>query len=155
MLSHFCCVQLFVTPWTVVHQTPLSMEFSRQEYWSGLPCPSPGDLPNPGIKAESVMSPALAGGFFTMSATWEAGKYTRKMHKHYHPAQPIAPTRPILLMSPEVLCSLTFTLQLSKSNLELCLPWAPSFPTAVSFCNSLGLGFSRYEIGSSQPILNL
>ena len=51
-----------VTPWTVAHQAPLSMEFSKQEYWSGLPFPFPGDLPNPGIEP---MSPALAGGFFT------------------------------------------------------------------------------------------
>jgi len=55
-------VQLFATPWTVVHQAPLCMEFSRGKYWSGLPFPAPGDLPNPGIEA---MSPALAGGFFT------------------------------------------------------------------------------------------
>ena len=61
-----------VTPWTVDHQGPLSMEFSRQEYWSGLPCPPPGDLPDPGIKLTSLMFPALAGGFFTTSATWEA-----------------------------------------------------------------------------------
>ena len=46
-------VQLFATPWTVAHQAPLSMEFSRQEYWSGLPFPSPRDLPDPGIKPES------------------------------------------------------------------------------------------------------
>ena len=46
--------------------------FSRQEYWSGLPCPSPGDFPNPGIEPVSLRSPALAGGFFTTSATWEA-----------------------------------------------------------------------------------
>ena len=49
-------VQLFVTPWTVAHKAPLSIEFSRQEYWIGLPCPSPGDLPDPGIKPKS---PAL------------------------------------------------------------------------------------------------
>ena len=48
------------------------MGFSRQEYWSGLPCPPPGDLPNPGIEPASLMSPELAGGFFTSSATWEA-----------------------------------------------------------------------------------
>ena len=48
------------------------MGVSRQEYWSGLPCPPPGDLPNPGIELASLMSPALAGGFFTTSATWEA-----------------------------------------------------------------------------------
>ena len=46
-------VQLFVTPWTVAHQAPLSMGFSRQEYWSGLPFPSPGDLPDPGIEPGS------------------------------------------------------------------------------------------------------
>ncbi|ELR59872.1 hypothetical protein M91_19863, partial [Bos mutus] len=50
------------------HQAPLSMGFSRQEYWSGLPYPPPGDLPNPRIKPMSLMSPALAGGFFTTSA---------------------------------------------------------------------------------------
>ena len=50
MLSHFSHVQLFATPWTIAHQAPLSMGFSKQEYWSGFPCPPPGDLPNPGIK---------------------------------------------------------------------------------------------------------
>ena len=58
-------------------QAPLCMGLSRQEYWSGLPCPPPEDLPNPGIKPTSLMSPALAGGFFTTSATWEAqGKFS-------------------------------------------------------------------------------
>ena len=57
-----------VTPWTEAHQAPLSMEFSRQEYWSGLLFPPPGDLPNPGIEPSSLASPALAGGFFTTSA---------------------------------------------------------------------------------------
>ena len=56
-------VQLFVTPWIVAHQAPLFMEFSTQEYWHGLPFPSPGNLPNPGIEPESPASPALAGGF--------------------------------------------------------------------------------------------
>ena len=51
---------------------PLSKGFSRKEYWSGLPFPPPGDLPNPGIEPMSLTSPALAGGFFTTSATWEA-----------------------------------------------------------------------------------
>ena len=55
---------------SVPHQTPLSMGCSKQEYWSGLPCPPPGDLPDPGIKPASLTSPALAGGFFTTSATW-------------------------------------------------------------------------------------
>ena len=63
--SHFICVQLFATPWTVAYQAPLSMGFSRQEYWNGLPCPPPGDLPKPGTEPMSLTSPALAGKFFT------------------------------------------------------------------------------------------
>ena len=58
--------------WTVAHQAPLSMGFSRQEYWIGLPCLPPGDLPDPGIEPMTLMSPALAGGFLTTSAAWEA-----------------------------------------------------------------------------------
>ena len=69
MLSCFSHVRLFVTPWTVAPQAPLSMGFCRQEYWSGLPCPSPGDLPDAGIESLSLVSPALAGRFFTTSAT--------------------------------------------------------------------------------------
>ena len=71
ILSHFSCVQLCVTLWTVALQAPLSMEFFRQEYWSGLPCPPPGDFPDPQIEPASLKSPAMAGGFFTTSATWE------------------------------------------------------------------------------------
>ena len=59
------CIQLFVTPWAVAHQAPLSMGFSRQEYWSGLSFPLPGDLPDPGIKPESLVSFALACGVFS------------------------------------------------------------------------------------------
>ena len=69
VLSHLSCVQLFATLWTVAHQAPLSMGFSRQEYWSGLPCPPPGDLPDPEIEPMSLTSPALAGRFFTTSTT--------------------------------------------------------------------------------------
>ena len=79
--SKICCssllfysvsrVQLIATPWTADHQDTLFMAFPRQEYWSGLPFSPPGDLPDPGIEPVSLMSPALAGGFFTTSATWE------------------------------------------------------------------------------------
>ena len=68
MLSRFSCVRLFVTLWTVALQAPLSMGFSRQDYWSGLPCPLSGDLPDPGIEPSSLMSPALGEGFLTTSA---------------------------------------------------------------------------------------
>ena len=63
-------------PRTIVRQDPLFMEFSRQEYWSGLPCPPPGELPDPGI--EPMVSPALAGRFFNYCATWEGLKTTDK-----------------------------------------------------------------------------
>ena len=63
-----------VIPWTVALQAPLSMGFSRQEYWSGLPCCPSRDLSDSGIELVSLMSPALAGGFFTTSATWDTPK---------------------------------------------------------------------------------
>ena len=72
MLSLFSCVRLFVIPWSVARQVPLSMEFFRQEYWSELPCPPPGDLPDQGIQCMSLISPALAGRFFITSTTQEA-----------------------------------------------------------------------------------
>ena len=61
-----------VTPWAVARQAPLSMRFPRQKYWSGLPFPPSGDLCDPGMEPMSLASPALAGRFFTTSATWEA-----------------------------------------------------------------------------------
>ena len=75
MLSRLDPVWLFATLWTVARQAPLSMGFSRQEYWSGLPCPPPGDLPDPWIKPLSLTLTALAGGFYTTNATWEKWLY--------------------------------------------------------------------------------
>ena len=72
VLSRSSHVGLFVTLWTVDLQAPQSMGFFRQDYWSGLPCLPPGNLPNPGSETASLTSPALAGGFFITSATWEA-----------------------------------------------------------------------------------
>ena len=72
VLSLFSRVWLCETLWTVACQAPQSVGFSRQVYWNGLPCPPPGDLPDPGIEPMSLTSPALAGGFFTTSATWAA-----------------------------------------------------------------------------------
>ena len=70
----FNCVQFFATPWTVALQAPLFMEFSRQEYWSGLPFPTPQDIPDPGIEPESLASPALTDGFFTTAPPGNPGK---------------------------------------------------------------------------------
>ena len=72
LLSCFSRVRLCETLQMAAHQAPPSLGFSRQEYWSGLPCPPPRDLPNSGIKPASLMSPALAGRFFTTSSIWEA-----------------------------------------------------------------------------------
>ena len=72
VLSHLRRVRLFATPWTVANQAPLSKGFSRQESWSGLLSLPPGDLPDPGTEPASLTSSALAGGFSTTSATWEA-----------------------------------------------------------------------------------
>ena len=71
----------FVTLRTVAHQAPLSLGFPRQEYWSGLPLPAPGDLPNPGIKPASHVSPELADVFLTASTTWEILHiFLKKLH---------------------------------------------------------------------------
>ena len=74
----------FVTPWAVAHQAPLSMGFSRQEYWSGLPFPSLGDLPHPGIDLMPLISPGLTGEFFTTSTTEEAQMDNTKYLIHCH-----------------------------------------------------------------------
>ena len=82
-LGRFSRVWLFATLWTVACQAPLYMRFSREEYWSGLPCPPPGNLPDPGTEAASLMCPALAGRFFTTSATWEAPLHWYSPSKYF------------------------------------------------------------------------
>ena len=68
MLSHFSHVQLFATPWIAAYQASLSMEFSRQEYWRGLPFPPPWDLPDPGIEPTSLKSPSLEKGSLPLAS---------------------------------------------------------------------------------------
>ena len=84
LLSCFSRDRLFEIPRTVVHHTPLSMEFSRQEYWSGLPCPPPGALPNPGIESASLVPPELADRFFTTSATSDISNSKLLLKKTRH-----------------------------------------------------------------------
>ena len=71
MLSCFSLSASLQPPWTVACQASLTMGFSKQEYWSRLPCPPPGDFLDSGIEPASLTSPALAGGFFTTNASWE------------------------------------------------------------------------------------
>ena len=82
VLSCFSRVWLYATLWTVACQGPLSMRFSRQKYWSGFPCPPPGDLPDPGIKPASLKSPALTGRFFTTLPLAPPGKPLWHLHVH-------------------------------------------------------------------------
>ena len=80
-------VWLFATPWTVDCQSPLSMGFSRQEYWSRLPFPLPGDLPNTGIEPVFLVSPVLASGFFTTESPRSSGKvsgWPRSSFEFFH-----------------------------------------------------------------------
>ena len=96
------CIWFLATPWTVAHQAPPSVEFSRQEYWSGLPCSPPGPLPNPGIEPTSLASPALAGRFFTTEPPGKpnknAGKQANLDVTDWHPAEPRAAGVPHLAL---------------------------------------------------------
>ena len=74
LLSHLVVANSFAIPLTVACQAPLSMEFPRQEHWTGLPFPPPGDLPDPGMEPESLRSPALASRFLTTSTSWEVNQ---------------------------------------------------------------------------------
>ena len=85
----------FETPWTVVYQPPLSLGFCRQECRSGLPFPSPGDLPDPGIEPVSLVSPAWASGFFTTSASWEAQRLHYMVDRNACLATVVNPEEPV------------------------------------------------------------
>ena len=89
MLSHFGHVQLFGTPRAVAYQAHMSMGFSGQEYQSGLPCPPPGDLPNPGFEPASLTSPTLAGRFFNSSTTWATTVVVVQSISHVQLLQPM------------------------------------------------------------------
>ena len=102
------CVWLFVTLRTIARQAPPSMGFSRQEHWSGWPCPPLGDLPNPGIKPGSLTSPALAGRLFISSVTWAAPLPAILVNKNHGSHQAIILQLPLwralreLRMGPDV-----------------------------------------------------
>ena len=138
VLCHFSRVRLFATLWIIACQAPLSMGFSRHEYWSGLPCPPPGDLPDPGIRPASLMSPALAGSFFTTSATWEAQVWVLSGHSFssslHTSSQP--PAR--------------FSLYTRMGN-RMWLPWSPFSAVPGRGTQAFGLGlFMPIPIGNKR-----
>ena len=142
-LEQFCAKPLqswptLCDPWTVAHQGPLSLGLPRQEYWSGLPWPSPGRLPHPGIKPASHAS-VLASGFFTTSTTWEPNqtkviksnqnltnqKVTFKVNGKRPQMWPPSPTRPVTLVRSALYTEFPFTertLQIGAPQMELKLP---------------------------------
>ena len=132
MLSQFSHVQLFATLWTVAHQVPLSMGFPRQECWSGLPCPSLGDLPNPGIKLLSLTSPALAGGFFATCTTF--------------PLNPLqSPWHPLATLSVYVLICCLSSRELSSGEPGPRLAWSPRV-SARHTGHGQQWAFSKYRV---------
>ena len=148
MLSHLSRVQLFATLWTVACQAPLSVGFSRQEYWSGLPCPPPGYLPNTGIEPESLTSPALAGRIFTTSTTWESHVcpfWFLKIHTPFHHLQGLTTSGSAYLFQ------VLLRTNVSPYPARLALPGSrslsllpPSPPTISTSFYYLDLGLSSY-----------
>ena len=131
VLSRSSHVRLSATPWTVTRQVPLSMGFFRQENWSGFLCPPSGDLSDPGVEPVSLMSPALAGRFFTSGATWETHHVT--LGKSVHSTEPLVQ---------------------QLSGLTLCQNWGTWLNTAVclkrSWCVCSGAGPGLHTWNSLQ-----
>ena len=141
-------VWLFATPWTVASQAPLSVGFSWQEYWSGLPLPSPGCLPDPGIEPESVPSPVLAGRFFT---TAPPGKPFVLMEKLcLFPFMYMTLFQDFLKSLDSIMCLLTNGVFLS---ILRCAAAAKSLQSCSTLCDPIdgsppgspSLGFSKQE----------
>ena len=134
-LSCFSHVRLFVTLWTVACQAPLSMGFSRQEYWSGFPCPPPGDPLDPRIERMSLMPPTSAGGFFTTSTTWEAPLIALPFIKYLLSSRLRTKTFPSLISNPynnPTLCKVGSatcpTLDGSRACVHYWFAWHPLSP---------------------------
>ena len=120
VLSHFSCVWLFASLWTVAYRAPLSIGFSRREYWSGLPSPTPGDLPDPGIEPTTLPS-ALASRFFTTRVT---GSHilTHVRHTVHGSCKELAMTERLSLShGPTCFCCFSFGITSKK-----LLPWSMS-----------------------------
>ena len=109
------------TLWTIACQTPLSLGFFRQEYWCGLPCPAPADLPNPGIKPTSLKSSVLAGMFFTTSTTWEALYYKLESPKNS------GCWLSILSLPESTLCPSVSYSKFGEASLEFSFSWLLAF----------------------------
>ena len=132
-VKHSVVSHLFATPWTVARQAPLSVGFSRQGYWSGLPFPSPGDLPNPGMECASLMSPASAGGFFSTGTTGEAQApvLTECLFCARHPPKCFRVLIYMIVTTALRQALLTFIPHLSGTDTERWAPWLISGDTQI------------------------
>ena len=128
MLICFGRVWLFATPRTVALQAPLSMGFFKQEYWSGLPCPPPGDLPEPGMEPKTLTSPALAGRFFTESPTWKAQAFNLSSIRW--PARTLRPE------ARSTVFALPASLQPTRASFALCRSPQHQLPPTGDVCTS-------------------
>ena len=146
VLSHFRHFQLFSTLWTGAHQVPLSMGLSRQDYWKGLPCPPPGDLPYPGIESMSLTSPTLADGFFTTLTTGKP--FSMMVFVQTHLCLTLRPHGlqhtglPVYHQLPEFAQTLSTESVMPSNHLILCHPllFLPSiFPSIKVFSNESAL----------------
>ena len=166
LLSHFCRVRLCATPLTAAHQAPPSLGFSRQEYWSGLPCFLAGDLPDSGIKPMSLLSPASVGRFFITSATCEtpivpaAAKSLQSCPTLCDPIDGSPPGSPV----PGILQARTLDwVAISFSNAwkwkgkgkSLSPVWLLATPWTAAFQSPPSMGFSRQEYWSVVPLPSL
>ena len=114
MLRCFSCVQLFATPWTIAHQAPLTLGFSRQEYWSGLPRPPPGDLPNTRTEPAPLPTPAQADRFFTTNHLTRAKSILTDPPRERNQDSPRASTAQGIIFKPSTLSYLHLKEQLSS-----------------------------------------
>ena len=136
MLSCFSHVQLFVTPWTVAHEAPLSIGFSRQEYWSGLPFPSPGDLPDSGIESASLMSDRP----IPPKMSWNAVSFVPQVAIYPH-----------LLEVSWIKCPIQQKIVCNVMHACCCFSHLLLFVTLWSHQAPLFIGFSRQEHWSGLP----
>ena len=152
--SHFSCVWLFVTLWTVAHQAPLSMGFFRQEYWSGLPCPAPGDLPDQRIAPTSLMSPAVAGRFFTIAAAAAKSLQSCPTLCNSIDGSPTGSPIPGILQARTlewVAISFSNAWKWKMKVKSLSHVWLFATPWTADYQAPLSMGFSRQEYWSGVP----
>ena len=144
MLNRFSHVWLFAMPWAIACQVPLSLGFSSQEYWSGLPLTPPGDLLYPGIESVPLMPSALAGGFFTTSTTWEAPLKTEVTITSLVTKRSALLSRTICTLSPQICRNQELLMQLHVQRTDMT---ELLFKVNFAFKKKKKRGIGKYSCG--------